>query len=206
MDEINEELNEKSIEKSDNLQVTLEPSEGGDVIEEKPKKVKRQRTQKQIDAFEKARTVRAQKIAEKKLQKEQDKNDKKTKIKEFKKTLKEPLVLQKKEQSPVIPDEPLLSSQNITSNYSPADSGVSIYSPAHQQPQQIPNPLGSTQKEQIVNNYFYYAPPPGPHDPYQQPQQHRERQRPLTPEESSEEEYYEEEIDPPKVQYKYNYV
>ena len=85
MEEIEQELNEKSIEKSDNLDVKVE-----DVQEKKPKKTKKQRSQKQIESFEKARKIRAEKIAAKKKEKQEVKEEKKVKIKEFKQTLEQP--------------------------------------------------------------------------------------------------------------------
>ena len=193
MDEINEELQQKSIEKSDNLQVTIQP-------EEKPKKTKKQRTQKQIDAFEKARAKRAEQVAEIQKKKQLVKQEKKVKIKEFKETLSKPPVTFVEEKS-VMPAQ-----------HSPADSvgGISVYSPGMNQPQE-------RHREQIVNNYYYYGPTPSA--PQQGQPQGSQGPQPVTPPDpkpkpppepsSSEEEYYEEEPfvqQEPKFQYQYNYV
>ena len=205
MDEINEELQQKSIEKSqavahsagegDNLQVTIQP-------EEKPKKTKKQRTQKQIDAFEKARANRSEQVAEIQKKKQLVKQEKKVKIKEFKETLSKPPVTFVEEKS-VMPAQ-----------HSPADGvgGISVYSPGMNQPQE-------RHREQIVNNYYYYGPTPSA--PPQGQQQGSQGPRPITPPpavrrqkpppepSSSEEEYYEEEPfvqQEPKFQYQYNYV
>ena len=79
MDDIERELQEKSIEKSD-VDIQIIEQEG-------TKRTKKTRSAAQIAAFEKARIARAEKIAEKKRMKEEEKQNKKTKIKEFKETL-----------------------------------------------------------------------------------------------------------------------
>ena len=179
MEEIEQELNEKSIEKSDNLDVKVE-----DVQEKKPKKTKKQRSQKQIESFEKARKIRAEKIAAKKKEKQEVKEEKKVKIKEFKQTLEQPL--------------PQVPRQSEVSHYSPGDH----YAPHPEQGR-------GHKKEQIVNNYFYYGIPPGAGHPQPRPATPPSPQVPRVPESSSEEEYYEEEpiLQPPQPNYpKFNYV
>ena len=188
MDEINEELQQKSIEKSDNLQVTIQP-------EEKPKKTKKPRTQKQIDAFEKARAKRAEQVAEIQKKKQLVKQEKKVKIKELKETLSKPPVTFVEEKS-VMPAQHSLPPQGD------GVGGISVYSPGMNQPQPDPRAFSSGHREQIVNNYYYYGPTPSAHQ--QQGSQHSvprpitpppavRRQKPPPEPSSSEEEYYEEE-------------
>ena len=80
MEDIEKELEEKSIERDVQVQITeLEPEP--EVIEEAPKppvkKVKKARSEKQIAAFEKARLKRAEGIASRKKDKEEQKELKK---------------------------------------------------------------------------------------------------------------------------------
>ena len=194
MDEINEELQQKSIEKS-NIEVTIQP-------EEKPSKgkTKKPRSQKQIDAFEKARAKRAEQVAEIQKKKQLVKQEKKVKIKEFKETLSKPPVTFVEEKS-VMPIRP-------------TENPISMYSPGMNQPQPDPR---VAHREQIVNNYYYYGPTPSA--PQQGQPQGSQGPQPVTPPDpkpkpppepsSSEEEYYEEEPfvqQEPKFQYQYNYV
>lgn len=95
MEEINEELEQKEVERV-KLDVSDIEEKDGDVLAQEesdknfdesftqppaPKpKPKRQRTQKQIEAFEKARIKRAENIAKKKKEKEENKGKRKTKI------------------------------------------------------------------------------------------------------------------------------
>lgn len=97
MEEINEELEQKEVErvKLDVSDIEREALDGDELAQEEsdknfdesftqpepPKpKPKRQRTQKQIEAFEKARIKRAENIAKKKKEKEENKGKRKTKI------------------------------------------------------------------------------------------------------------------------------
>ena len=146
MDEINEELQQKSIEKSDNLEVTIQP-------EEKPKKTKKPRSQKQIDAFEKARAKRAEQVAEIQKKKQLVKQEKKVKIKEFKETLSKATNVKDKPPVTFVEEKSVMPVQ-----HSPADGcgagGISVYSPGMNQPQPE-----ARHREQIVNNYYYYGCP-----------------------------------------------
>ena len=72
MDLIEKELEEKTIERVEEVEPEPEP--------EPVKKTKKKRTQAQIDAFEKARIKRAENIAKKKKEKEENKGKRKTKI------------------------------------------------------------------------------------------------------------------------------
>ena len=179
MEEIEQELNEKSIEKSDNIDVKVE-----DVQEKKPKKTKKQRSQKQIESFEKARKIRAEKIAAKKKEKQEVKEEKKVKIKEFKQTLEQPAPRQS-EVSHYSPGEHYAphpeqrrgpKKEQIVNNY--FYYGMPPGAPSQPFPAQQPRP----------------ATPPAPRVPESS---------------SEEEEYYEEEpiLQPPQPNYpKFNYV
>lgn len=96
MEEINEELEQKEVErvKLDVSDIEREALDGDVLAQEESDKnfdesftqpaptpkPKRQRTQKQIEAFEKARIKRAENIAKKKKEKEENKGKRKTKI------------------------------------------------------------------------------------------------------------------------------
>ena len=81
MEEIDKELSEKSIEKSDNIKIKVTPNDVAEPQGEEPpppkKRTKKQRSQKQIESFEKARKIRAEKIAAKKKEKDDVKEEKK---------------------------------------------------------------------------------------------------------------------------------
>ena len=127
MEAIEQELEQKSVERDE---VNVEINE----VEAEPKivkKVKKPRSQAQIAAFEKARKVRAEKIAQKKQQKVVDKVDKKEKRKVVKQRVKEEL-----EQESMEPPEPLVRQPSRV-----------IYEP---QPPAPPH-----QREQVVNKYYY---------------------------------------------------
>ena len=134
MENIEQELEEKSIEKDTNDNIDIIVKEEVEEVVEAPKvKTKKVRSAKQIAAFEKARATRAAKIADKKKIKEDEKINKKTKIKEFKEQLLE--------QPPLHP-APL------------GDTWI----PPHPK-----GPGNYTQKEdsaRITNNYYYYGAPP----------------------------------------------
>ena len=166
MEDIEKELEEKSIERDVQVQITeLEP----EVIEEAPipeavqapapvKKVKKARSEKQIAAFEKARLKRAEGIASRKKDKEEQK--------ELKKELKKnPLP------SEVVPRISTVQEQSI--------------------PKPVVNP--STTKEQVIqNHYYYYGVPPPNHDYNESKKKKKRSKRPPTPS-SSESESSEEE-------------
>ena len=189
MEDIEKELEEKSIERDVQVQITeLEP----EVIEEAPipeavqapapvKKVKKARSEKQIAAFEKARLKRAEGIASRKKDKEEQK--------ELKKELKK---------------------NPLPSEVVPRISTV--------QEQSIPKPVvqPSTSKEQVIqNHYYYYGVPPPQHDNNVSNKKKKKSKRPPTPSssesESSEEEEYEvkpqvaplKQYQPPKYQFSY---
>ena len=183
MEEIEQELNEKSIEKSDNLDVKVE-----DVQEKKPKKTKKQRSQKQIESFEKARKIRAEKIAAKKKEKQEVKEEKKVKIKEFKQTLEQP--------SP---------RQSEVSHYSPGEHPWGAPHPEQGR--------GHKKEQIVNNYFYYGMPPgqpfPGPAGGQPRPATPPSPQVPRVPESSSEEEYFEEEpiLQQAQPNYpKFNYV
>ena len=126
MEDIEKELEEKSIERDVQVQITeLEPEVIPEVVEEAPKppvkKVKKARSEKQIAAFEKARLKRAEGIASRKKDKEEQK--------ELKKELKKnPLP------SEVVPRISTVQEQSI--------------------PKPVIHP--SPSREQVIQNHYYY--------------------------------------------------
>jgi hypothetical protein len=175
MEDIEKELEEKSIERDVQVQISeVEPDNpplGGhppgaevlEVLEPTPapapvKKVKKARSEKQIAAFEKARLKRAEGIASRKKDKEEQK--------ELKKELKKnPLP------SEVVPRISTVQEQSI--------------------PKPVVNP--STTKEQVIqNHYYYYGVPPPNHDYNESKKKKKKSKRPPTPS-SSESESSEEE-------------
>ena len=89
MEDIEKELEEKTIERDVVEIKEVEPEPEPEPVAEPPKKVKKPRSQKQIEAFERAKKKRAENIALKKKQKEEEKAQKK----ELKKVKKEPVEL-----------------------------------------------------------------------------------------------------------------
>mgnify|MGYP003143199712 CR=1 FL=1 len=176
MEDIEKELEEKSIERDVQVQITeVEPQavdshgepEVLEVLEPTPaqapvKKVKKPRSEKQIAAFEKARLKRAEGIASRKKDKEEQK--------ELKKELKK---------------------NPLPSEVVPRISTV--------QEQSIPKPViqPSTTKEQVIqNHYYYYGVPPPNHD-YNEPKKKKKKsKRPPTPSSSESESSEEEEVEP----------
>tara|TARA_R110000744_G_scaffold295769_1_gene405792 strand:- start:1469 stop:2065 length:597 start_codon:yes stop_codon:yes gene_type:complete len=132
MENIEQELEEKSIEKDTNDNIDIIVKEEVEEVVEAPKvKTKKVRSAKQIAAFEKARATRAAKIADKKKIKEDEKINKKTKIKEFKEQLLEQ------------PPPPPLGDTWI---------------PPH--PKGPGNYTQKEDSARITNNYYYYGAPP----------------------------------------------
>ena len=190
MEDIEKELEEKSIERDVQVQISeVEPDNpplGGhppgaevlEVLEPTPapapvKKVKKARSEKQIAAFEKARLKRAEGIASRKKDKEEQK--------ELKKELKK---------------NPLAG---LPSEVVPRISPV--------QEQSIPKPVvnPSTTKEQVIqNHYYYYGVPPPNHDYNESKKKKKRSKRPPTPsssESESSEEEDEVEVKPPPQRY-----
>ena len=145
-DEIMEELKQKAIEK--------EPTIINEVSIEKPKK-KRERSEAQKAAFEKARLKRAENLKLKKEQKVQQKLN----AKEQKKLVKEKV---EKELSKEPEPEPLVRQQAVP-------QPVPVGQVRGHQPM---NP-----REQVVNNYYYYGMAPTP-QPMQQPVYYEEEEPP----------------------------
>ena len=164
MEDIEKELEEKSIERDVQVQITELGSEAEEpeVIEEAPKtpvkKVKKARSEKQIAAFEKARLKRAEGIAARKKDKEEQK--------ELKKELKKnPLP------SEVVPRISPVQEQSI--------------------PKPVIQP--SPSREQVIqNHYYYYGVPPPQHDK-QSNKKKKKSKRPPTPSSSESESSEEEE-------------
>tara|TARA_R110000850_G_scaffold108983_2_gene221492 strand:+ start:2062 stop:2622 length:561 start_codon:yes stop_codon:yes gene_type:complete len=169
MEEIMEELDNKEVER-----VKVEVSDVKDTEEttdDKPvevKKTKKVRSEKQIAAFEKAKLKRAENVALKKKQKEEDKLKKKTSIVE--KSIIDDL-----------PEQTITKlKQEAVKKYKP----VLDYDVPHHNPQPI------------INNYYYGTNEYGQSPSAQKPPRGRKKQVVLSSssEEESEEEYEEEEI------------
>ena len=148
-DEIMEELKQKAIEK--------EPTIINEVSIEKPKK-KRERSEAQKAAFEKARLKRAENLKLKKEQKVQQKLN----AKEQKKLVKEKVEKELSKEPASETVEPLVRQQAVP-------QPVPVGQVRGQQPM---NP-----REQVVNNYYYYGMAPTP-QPMQQPVYYEEEEPP----------------------------
>tara|TARA_R110000796_G_scaffold54971_3_gene128347 strand:- start:862 stop:1473 length:612 start_codon:yes stop_codon:yes gene_type:complete len=191
MDDIEKELEAKSIERDTNPEVDLEITEVPEVLEvlEPPvKKVKKARSEKQIAAFEKARLKRAEGIALRK----QEKQDNKELKKELKKN---PLAIGK-----VLPaiEEPSIEPSIVKEKSVPkpvVNTSPSVAGSREQVADKV-SPV-------IQNHYYYYGVPPPEHN-YNEPKKKKKTKRPPTPEPSSSEsesESEEEQDTPPQVQY-----
>jgi hypothetical protein len=176
-DEIMEELKQKAIEK--------EPTVIKEVSVEKPK---RERSEKQKAAFEKARLKRAENL---KLKKEQKEKQKLT-AKEQKKLVKQKIEEQIKMENDESHGEYKLS------KVSEKKAGETEYKPVQEplvRQQTVGNVRGHepiNPREQVVNNYYYYGmPQPQPVYYEEKPQKKkrgRKPKRPPTPVSSSESE------------------
>lgn len=163
--EILEELKKKSIERDDDLEIvdnTLEEDvpvvlvadkEAKEAViaeaKEPPKKTKKQRSAKQIAAFEKARLKRAENLKIKKQMDAEKKEQKKAEKEQVKKEVEERLIAKQSKAVPVpFADRGANPAQRqITEN-----NTVRFQSP----------PGDVRYREQVVNNYYYYGHPP-PH-------------------------------------------
>ena len=211
MEIIEKELEEKTIERMDDEPLVLEP--------EPVKKTKKKRTQAQIDAFEKARLARTEKIAARKKQKEEDKLKKKEQKKVIKQKVEEELdqvqamgnSMASDILNEVVPDptEP-----------KPASPEPVKKTTFKEEPEVRSRPFNPA--DPIVNNhYYYYGMPPQTH--YQppepeppRPKKSRRKKRPPTPSSSESESegeewtYQEEQGQPQYFQqpsaYKFNYA
>ena len=207
MEIIEKELEEKTIERVEDEIPELED-------EPQPvKKPKKKRTQAQIDAFEKARLARTEKIAARKKQKEEEKIQKKEQKKVIKQKVEEELEQVKKMDvemevelmKEIVPDptEPL-----------PPSPQTIRKTTFQEEPEIRHRPLNPV--DPIVNNhYYYYGMPPQtnyhpPEEELSRPKKSRRKKRPPTPsssESESEEEYVEQPQyyqEPPS--FKFNYA
>lgn len=192
--DIEQELEKKSIERDggdEEVEVQISELEP-EVIEEAPKtpvkKVKKARSEKQIAAFEKARLKRAEGIAARKKDKEEQK--------ELKKELKKNPLPAK-----VVPSVSTVQEHGVSKPVVQPSPGVAS--------------SRADRPEVIQNHYYYYGVPPPQDNHYNQSKKkNKKSKRPPTPDpsssesESSEEEEYvpsEPTIQlPPK--YKFNYA
>lgn len=156
--QILDELKQKAIERSDDLEIDEVNSVDEELLEEPTvapstppppvKKTKKQRSQKQIEAFEKARIKRAENLKIKK----QIEAEKKAKKQEEKELVKKE-VKQRLEQKKVLDLPPTEK----------VDRAVQRYRELQPEPE-------PRYREQVVNNYYYYGqPPPGHFDDYESP-------------------------------------
>jgi len=217
MEDIEKELEEKSIERSVDVfdngvliidkeeepapaaerppELVIEPVD--EIKEETPKQVevvkksKKVRSQKQIEAFEKARKKRAEILAEKKKNKEAEKEQKKEEKKALKKGLPPPV----------------------------ATRDVDLIKPMSQGAPPAPNP--DKGRDQVIQNHYYYYGVPPPSDHHATPKRKKKKsKRPPTPSSSESESSDEEEeveriphqrqqqqyYEVPKPQYKFSYA
>jgi len=172
MEDIEKELESKSIER-DEVQIQ-------EVVEEQPvKRTKKTRSAAQIAAFEKAKQKRAESIALKKKQKEEEK----TIIKEEKAIIKE------KVKEITEGGLRLIKEKDIPKN-------LEHEKPVREVPQ-LYNP-----REQVVNNHYYYygVPPPQQYTEPPEKKKKPKKPRPPTPSSSeSEEEYIQEPPEEPEL-------
>ena len=187
MEDIEAELESKTIERVEVEDVVEDVVEEADLVEDTPphtvsvtpKKAKKPRSAKQIEAFEKARVKRAEGIAARKAKKEEDKIKKKEAKKEK------------------LQDVPVVESQ------------VSVPKPVVN----VTTPSNNPRDQVIQNHYYYYGVPPPNHD-YNEPNKKNKkssRKRPPTPssseseseeEQQHEQQYYEQ----PKPSYKFGFA
>jgi hypothetical protein len=198
MEDIEQELEAKSIERDvveiKEVEPAPEPaSEAEAPVEEKPKKVKKPRSEKQIAAFERAKQKRAENILLKKKQKEEAKIQKK----ELKKVKKETI-----EESILRDNDPNHGEYRVKSvSQAPSISDPVIHT----------NPSRPATREQVVNNYYYYGMAhPQQHQQYTEPIEKKpvKKARPPTPdpESSSEEEEVYQPPPPPKPSLKFRFA
>lgn len=213
MEDIEKELEQKSIERDTNVELQInevdtlcEPQvvahsagEGEPSVDTKPqvKKTKKVRSQKQIEAFEKARIKRAEAIANRKKLKEEEKLKKKENKKQVTFT-------------PQVLEGDALTNHSVGSNQGGAKAPVTS-------PEGAPPSGRDATRDQVVQNHYYYygvPPPPTAHDEYTKTKKKRKSKRPPTPS-SSESESSEEDTEPiqpqqyyevPKPSYKFSYT
>ena len=148
MDNIEKELDEKSIEKLKEMAIS-EPEPTPEPTPEPVKKTKKIRSAAQIAAFEKARKARAEKIAQRKKDKQEVKIQKKEERKIVKEKVKEELNK---------PKTSIKEKINIDHEEN-RPSKVSFTSDIRKEPVKSADP-----RDQVVNNYYYYGmAPPQPH-------------------------------------------
>jgi len=171
MEDIEKELESKSIERDEvQIKEVIQAEQQG---QEEPvvKKTKKTRSAAQIAAFEKAKEKRAANIALKKKQKEEEKIIKKEKVKEFKEELTEgSLRLIKEKTEPV---------ENLKHEKQPVRDV----------------PQSTNPREQVIqNHYYYYGVPPPQHYTPQPEKKSRKPKKPRPPTPSSSESDSEEEF------------
>tara|TARA_R110000823_G_scaffold146600_4_gene276918 strand:+ start:110 stop:730 length:621 start_codon:yes stop_codon:yes gene_type:complete len=206
MEEITEALENKQVERvrddeapvsdeSNNIDILCQESSDAS-YNEPPKPKKRQRSQKQIETFEKAKLKRAENILKKKEEKEQLKKDRKLEKTKIREQVKRS----------VIDDLPV-----ETVNYLKEEAvrEQPKYKPVLQTPEQAPQPSWGA-PQPIINNYYYGTNEYPMAD--QRPKGSGRNSRKVVVESSSSEEEYEEEeiieeyIQPTEPTLKYKFV
>ena len=191
----------KGIERT-NVEMKIETIEEDKPI---PKPVKKERSQAQKDAFEKARTKRAENLAKKKLEEEKFAETPAEVLKQNNiEAPKQPKKRGRPRKSKIVEDEPPAQQfippqqQFIGQPYKYASNTTQQFNPYHY-PLPLPhNPV----PVQPINNYYYYGAPPPSHPsnkPVEQKVQFEEPEKklpvyepepsPYTTEEEDEEEY-----------------
>lgn len=148
-EQVIEELRKKAIERSDDDDIEVNEIEDEltqeqnsvELTPEKPKKTKKQRSQKQIEAFEKARIKRAENLKIKKQIEEEKKEAKKAEKEQVKKEIKERL--EKKEVLDLPPTEEV-------------DKAVRKYKAEISSPR-LTERREPKYREQVIHNYYYYG-------------------------------------------------
>ena len=200
----------KGIERT-NVEMKIETIEEEKPIP-KPKPVKKERSQAQKDAFEKARLKRAENLAKKKLEEEKFAETPAEVLKQNNiEAPKQPKKRGRPRKSKIVEDEPPAQQfippqqQFIGQPYKYASNTNQQFNPYH-----YPLPLPQHQVPvQPINNYYYYGAPPPSHPsnkPVEQKVQFEEPEKklpvyepepsPYTTEEEEEEEEYELPPDP----------
>ena len=189
-DKILNELKEKAIERSDDVEVSdnvineelIEPQPEPEVQVESPevqkpvKKTKKVRSEAQKAAFEKARKARAENL---KIRKQLDAEKKEQRKKE------KEIVKAEVQERLNNPDFPQVKSVKPTTNPIPHENDRFGY------------------REQVVNNYYYYGRPPTPNEenlepPVKTARKEKKVRRPPTPDVSEESESEVSDVDEPQ--------
>ena len=190
MEDIEQELDQKSIERVDEIpEPEPEPQ-----AKQKPKKSKKVRSQAQIEAFERAKLKRAENIKARREKKEQDKLEKKaTKTK-----IKERVTAEIEEDKSVPEDTPPVKQPAKPLQRLDSVRDHSTHSRGQVSRADVDNIVSSgnfREREQVIQNHYYYygTPPPQAQKEEEEPPKRKKKskrvKRPPTPSSSSESDY-----------------